>query len=168
MYLKFLNNFLLIIENIFNNSLETSLLFATGIYGCVNVLATIPTIIFIDKLGRRILLIIGSIIMSLSMMIIFILDKESREHSSSALIIMIYIFVAAFAYSWGPIAWVYCAEIFPLTMRAKATSLTTDDNWVTNCGILFVVLTLLKNSSSGMFITFSVSCTIMIGIVYFF
>ena len=76
--------------------------------------------------------------MSISMLILAILSKNFQDNTSNfstsvALLILIYVFVAAYAFSWGPVPWVYCAEIFPLTMRAKATSLTTAANWATNC-----------------------------------
>jgi MFS family permease len=170
--------------NAADNSLAVPLL-ATGVNGCVNVIATIPTLIFIDKLGRRRLLIAGAIIMSISMLIVAILipsygykmlDIETNTYTyiiddksiSWTIIIFIYIFVGGFAFSWGPIAWIYCTEIFPLTMRAKATSLTTAANWVTNCAISFLVPLLLARISYITFIIFSMFCAAMIGIVYFF
>ncbi len=152
-------------------------LLATGVNGCVNTVATIPTMIFIDKLGRRKLLISGAIIMSISMLIVAILiSTSSIEDSKNSLIsltpiVFTYIFVAGYAFSWGPIAWIYCTEIFPLTMRAKATSLTTAANWATNCAVSFVVAEILRKYQKGRFITFltfSILCGIMIGIVYFF
>lgn len=154
-------------------------LVATGIQGTVNVLFTIPTIIFIDKLGRRVLLIIGAIIMTVSMVVVAVLTSlspgdaclYSKNECSSIFIanlIFICTFIAAFAFSWGPVPWAYCAEIFPLTIRAKATSLTTAANWATNCVVSFIALYLVKHSGPGLFITFSVFCGIMIGIVYFF
>ncbi len=65
--------------NISQNIIKASPLFATGINGCVNVLATIPTTIFIDKLGRRILLITGAIIMFISMLIVGTLDLNYHD-----------------------------------------------------------------------------------------
>jgi sugar porter (SP) family MFS transporter len=150
-----------------NNTDPEFPLLATGVYGCVNVIATIPTMIFIDKLGRRILLITGAIVMSISMLIVGILTAVNT-HDGWSRIVFIHIFIGGFAFSWGPIAWVYCTEIFPLTMRAKAASLTTAANWATNCAISFLVLGLLRCALSATFITFSIFCAIMIGIVYFF
>ena len=39
------------------------------------------------------------------------------------------LYVIGFAYSWGPVVWVVCAEMFPMRVRGKATSLTTFSNW---------------------------------------
>jgi MFS family permease len=44
----------------------------------------------------------------------------------------IFFFVFSFAYGWGPIAWVYCSEMFPTKYRAKANGLTTMANWIGN------------------------------------
>ena len=153
---------------IFQTTVLDPVLVVTGINGCVNFFATIPTMIFIDKLGRRVLLITGAICMSISMMVVAILDPGDADRSPSASIVMIFLFVASFASSWGPIPWVYCAEIFPLTMRAKATSLTTAANWITNCAMSLLALGLLQNGISTACIVFSIFCALMIGIIYLF
>ena len=149
----------------FCNMVDPPLLM-TGIYGLVNVVATIPTMIFIDKLGRRRLLISGATIMSTSLFIVYILWKVQDE--SVAILIFIYIFVFGFALSWGPIPWVYCTEIFPLTMRAKATSFTTAVNWITNCIVSFSVSLGISTVKSQTFLIFAIICGLMIIIVYFF
>merc|ERR1719282_2218778 len=45
---------------------------------------------------------------------------------------MVTMFVMSFACSWGPMVWVYCAEIFPLKYRARCIAVTTTINWVGN------------------------------------
>ena len=42
------------------------------------------------------------------------------------------LFVAAFAVGWGPVPWTLCAEIFPMRLRSRATSVTTAVNWLAN------------------------------------
>ncbi|CAE8656872.1 unnamed protein product [Polarella glacialis] len=49
----------------------------------------------------------------------------------------IFLFIVNFAYGWGPVVWLYCAEIFPLQHRTKADGLTTCANWVGNLFISF-------------------------------
>jgi sugar porter (SP) family MFS transporter len=166
-------------------SILDSPLSTTGIYGIVNFVFTIPAIILIDRLGRKILLIIGAVVMSISMFTASILVavyigrhcnntldscthiiRNQHTYSPVAIMFFIYMFVAGFAFSWGPVPWIYCTEIFPLTMRAKATSLTTAANWATNCLISFLVPILLYRMYYGIFIMFASFCAIMIGIVY--
>lgn len=167
----------IIFKPFFSNNNTLDPLLATGIQGTVNVLVTIPTIIFIDKLGRRVLLISGAIVMTGSMIVLAVIGPMNKGEGSDnttcstqcwASVISIYTFIGGFGFSWGPIAWVYCAEIFPLTIRAKAISLTTSANWATNCAVSFVALKLLQDRHSGLFITFSVFCALMIVIIYLF
>jgi sugar porter (SP) family MFS transporter len=170
----------IIFKEVFSSEKTFGPLFATGVQGTVNVLVTIPTIILIDKLGRRFLLISGAIVMTISMTVLAVIPpmntNETNENNNNmtcstqcwASVTFVYIFIGGFGFSWGPVAWVYCAEIFPLTMRVKATSLTTSANWATNCAISFVALKLLQDGHSGLFITFSVLCGSMIVIIYVF
>jgi sugar porter (SP) family MFS transporter len=166
------------------NDQRASLL-ATGINGFVLVLATIPAILFIDKLGRRFILISGAILMALSMLIIggtmgvhghtyhnattgtvqvIIPDRTA----SYVIIFFVYVFVASFSFSWGPTAWVYCTEIFPLSMRSKGTSLTTAAQWGTNCIISFLVPVMLESITYGTYLIFGFFCVAMGVITYLF
>ena len=47
-------------------------------------------------------------------------------------VLFICVFVVNFAYSWGPICWIYPSEIFPMHVKSKAVSIATCGNWVTN------------------------------------
>lgn len=151
--------------------------YTTGIYGCVNLIFTIPVMIVIDRIGRRTLLMIGATFMSILMLIVSILlynygdkfrDNTEPPGSDYSILVLVGIFVAVFGFSWGPIPWLYCTEIFPLTMRAKATSITTATNWAVNCAISFLVPTLLSSLQYGLFLIFSILCGVMIIIVYLF
>jgi hypothetical protein len=50
----------------------------------------------------------------------------------------IFIFVGGFGFSCVPTAWVYCTEIFPISMRAKGTSIITAIHWIVNCTIAII------------------------------
>lgn len=167
-----------------NDHSFSSALLTTGYYGCIKVIFTIPAIIFVDKIGRRILLIIGGIIMftSMSVTTCLIADYIPRhcnvtshycaydpppEIIANTIVGSIYVFVAGYSFSWAPIPWIYCTEIFPLTMRAKATSLTTAANWAANFVISFLIPLLFIHIYYGIFIIFFVFCALMTGIIYF-
>ena len=160
-------------------------LLATGINGCVNVLATIPAILFLDRWGRRPVLISGAILMSLSMLTIgAIMGVHGHtsfnsttgttevtipsQTASYTIIMLVYIFVAAFAASWGPTTWLYCTEIFPLSMRAKGTSLTTAAIWATNCLVSFLVPVLLESITYGTYLIFGSFCISMAVLAFLF
>ncbi|UJR21639.1 hypothetical protein I4U23_024716 [Adineta vaga] len=156
------------------NDQRASLL-ATGINGCVLILATIPAILYIDRLGRRFVLISGACLMALSMLIIGgTMGVHGYTHfnettsavqviipnrtASFIIITFVYIFVASFAFSWGPTAWIYCTEIFPLSMRSRGTSITTAANWATNCIVSFLVPTWLESLTYGTYLIFGILC----------
>lgn len=164
---------------------QSAFLLATGFNGCVNVLATIPAILYVDKWGRRPVLIYGALLMSMSMFTIgtimgthghtvMNLTTNSVEVmipsqlGSYAIIVFVYFFVAAFACTWGPTTWLYCAEIFPLNMRAKGTSLTTAAIWLANCVISFGVPVLLETITYGTYLIFGSLCMSMAIITFMF
>ena len=166
------------------NDQRASLL-ATGINGCVLVVATIPAILYIDKLGRRFILISGAVLMALSMFIIGgTMGNYGYRHfnettgavqviipnrtASYVIIFFVYVFVASFSFSWGPTAWVYCTEIFPLSMRSKGTSITTAANWAANCVVSFLVPVFLEDLTYGTYLIFGSFCILMGTIIYLF
>ncbi|KAK7914814.1 glucose transporter rco-3 [Apiospora marii] len=111
----------------------------------VNVVSTIPGLFVVETWGRRNLLLIGAIGMSLCQMTIAIYStavgspstNEVSTSSSKILIVFVMFFVFFYAASWGPVCWVVTAEIYPLKVRAKAMSITTASNWLLNFGIAY-------------------------------
>ncbi len=59
------------------------------------------------------------------------------------------------ATTWGPISWVYPAEVFPNKVRAKAVSLATASNWAWNTGLAFGVPPLLASINWKMYFIFA-------------
>ncbi|EDO02122.1 hypothetical protein SS1G_04598 [Sclerotinia sclerotiorum 1980 UF-70] len=80
---------------------------------------------------------------------------HDKKAVSSAIVAMTYLFVCAFATTWGPSSWTYPAEIFPNKIRAKAVSLATSANWFWNCVLAFAVPPLLKNINWKMYMIFA-------------
>jgi sugar porter (SP) family MFS transporter len=102
--------------------------------------ATVPAIYFIERLGRRNLLLSGAIGMLLSSVVITVLGlifirqeggkvEVLNDLAGAIIVSAIFFFVASFAFSWGPVTWVYCAEIFPLRVRGPCVGLTTMSEW---------------------------------------
>jgi MFS family permease len=94
----------------------------------------------VEKLGRRNLLLLGGIGMTVSQFLVAIVgvatdpDNLSGQRTAVAFV-CIYIFF--FACSWGPVAWVVTGELFPLKVRAKCLSMTTATNWLFNFAIAY-------------------------------
>ena len=59
----------------------------------------------------------------------------SERSAGAVCILSIYGFVSAFAYSWGPVVWALCTEIFPTCQRARGVAITTTTNWLWNIAI---------------------------------
>lgn len=98
---------------------------------------TIPAVLYVDKFGRKTILIAGAIGMASCHFIVagiigaFGDDWAAHRAGGWAAIVFVWIFVLNFAYSWGPVAWIVVSEVYPLSMRAKGVSLVSTLNM--NC-----------------------------------
>lgn len=89
------------------------------------------------------------------MALVGLTKDEGDLFSSYVTISMIFAFVVNFAYGWGPIVWVVCAEIFPLRHRSRCVGLTTMSNWVGNFLIAQMSPVLLESLGFGSFLVFA-------------
>ena len=119
---------------------------------------TIPGILLIDRAGRRKLLIWGAVVMCTCEFLVAIIGvtvgtpQEGGAINLPAqrvLIAFVCIYIAGFASTWGPIAWVVTGEIFPLAIRAKAMSMSTASNWLWNFGIGYATPYLVNPTTTG-------------------
>ncbi|KAJ2902814.1 hypothetical protein MKZ38_000095 [Zalerion maritima] len=152
---------------------STSLL-ATGVVGIVMFIATIPAVLYIDRVGRKPVLVIGAIGMATCHIIIAIIFAKNEDqwetHSAAgwAAIAMVWLFVIHFGYSWGPCAWILIAEIWPLSSRAAGTSLSASSNWMNNFIVGQVTPDMLAEIKYGTYILFGLLTFIGAGFVWFF
>ena len=102
----------------------------TVIMGFVNIIFTLVAIFTVDKFGRKPLLIIGSVGMTIGMFAIGTLAHFEIIGVSTLIFIVIY--SASFMMSWGPICWVLISEIFPNTIRGKAVAIAVAAQWIAN------------------------------------
>lgn len=108
-----------------------SILFQTLITGIINLAFTLFALFFIDKLGRKKLMLFGSLAMAISMAILSIIFYKNALNNYWVLILIL-LYIAFFAVSWGATIWVYIAEIFPNNIRGTASSIATFANWGMN------------------------------------
>ena len=160
-----------------------SLLILSG----ANLLSTIPALFLFDRLGRRRLLIycgLGMVIGHLVSATVFftgcniiktvINDTVTNEvincQKSSGILMLVFtvLFVSCFALSWGPIAWIYAAEIFPLNVRARAVSITTGSNWFVGIIMAYILELITPLGIHGVFYLFSMLTLLGVIFVYFF
>lgn len=102
----------------------------TVVMGLINVVFTVIAITTVDKLGRKPLLIIGSVGMAIGMFAISALSFYNIIGISTLVFIIIY--TASFMMSWGPITWVLISEIFPTKIRGQAVAIAVAFQWAAN------------------------------------
>lgn len=115
----------------------------------VNVVFTVPGIFFIDIIGRRKLLLLGGIGMALSNFIIAIVGVSisSQEIKGIVSIVFSCCFIACFASSWGGCTWAVCSDIFGISIRQKAVSITAATNWLVNFTFAYITPYLIDTGS---------------------
>jgi MFS family permease len=107
----------------------TNSLLATGVVGIVMFVATIPAVLYIDRVGRKPVLAVGAIGMGFSHLVIAVIlamniGRFGEEKAAGwAAVVMVWLFVIHFGYSWGPCAWILIAEIWPISTRPYGTAL---------------------------------------------
>ncbi|TFK33277.1 monosaccharide importer [Crucibulum laeve] len=136
----------------------TNAFIITIIADVVNTVMTIFGIQLIDRVGRRRLLLIGAVGMCICELIVAVVgvttghvqaDGSVNLPAQRVLIAFVCIYIAFFAISWGPVAWVITGEIFPLAIRAKGMSLSVASNWLWNFGIGYATPYLVDKSTTG-------------------
>lgn len=153
---------------------KTTSLLATGVYGIVNTLSTLPALLLIDRVGRRPLLMCGALGTFLSLAIVggiiggFGSSLASHPSAGWAGVALIYIYDINFSYSFAPIGWVLPSEIFHLGNRSKAMSITTSATWMCNFVIGLVTPDMLATIGYGTYIFFAVFCLLAFLFTYFF
>ncbi|KAH7368672.1 hexose transporter [Plectosphaerella cucumerina] len=139
---------------------------------------------FIDRLGRRKLLLGGAVIGSI---IHFATAGVMAEYGypvnglpgmdnltwsiegapSRAIIAMSFIFVGVYGSTWAPVGWIYCSEVFPLRFRAKGVGLAAASNWAFNLALAFFVPPAFENIQWRTYIVFGVFTVVMLPHIYF-
>ncbi len=102
----------------------------TVMMGVINILFTLVAVFTVEKLGRKPLLIYGSIGMAIGAFGVALTFGNASLSMVTMLSIMVY--SASFMFSWGPICWVLIAEIFPNTIRGAAVAIAVAFQWVFN------------------------------------
>ncbi|KAM7280916.1 hypothetical protein ACFE04_008050 [Oxalis oulophora] len=144
-------------------------LYSSVITGAVNSLSTVVSIYFVDKLGRRILLLEAGIQMFLSQLVIGILlgvkvtdtsDDLSKGYAIMV-VVMVCTFVSSFAWSWGPLGWLIPSETFPLETRSAGQSVTVCTNLLFTFVIAQAFLSMLCHMKYAIFFFFSAWVLVM-------
>ncbi|KAI8379205.1 general substrate transporter [Radiomyces spectabilis] len=154
---------------------------ATGGSGLLSLLVTALSLQwFIDKVGRKAAFMVGSSLMGISMFIVGAMfsaytqvDVETGEVSltntsaRNTILAFVYIFTAAYAFSWGIACYVYPAEVFNMRTRAKGLALTYGLNWGFSILITYCVPLFMAHTVSGVYFFFGACCVVcFIGVCF--
>jgi sugar porter (SP) family MFS transporter len=110
-------------------------LLQTSLLGLINFLFTFVAVFFVDKIGRRLLYLIGSMGMVITLLLLAVSFYMKMEGIFTLVCIMS--FIAFFASCIGPVFWTLVSEIFPNRIRGKAVAFASFTQWIFN---FFVVL----------------------------
>jgi sugar porter (SP) family MFS transporter len=146
---------------------NSAALLANVVNGAVNVLMTIVAVWLLDKVGRRTLLLTGTVGMAVGM-ILTALSFLGGAHLTGGLAILaivgLLIYTGSFAVGLGPVFWLLIAEIYPLRIRGAAMSVATMANWGANFVVTISFLTLLSAVGGvGVFFLFGFLTLVALG-----
>ena len=138
---------------------RTSSLLSTVGIGIVNFIFTLIAINFIDRIGRKTLMLIGSIGL-ISTLGLVAQAFYSQNFSGWAITVYLLVYIAFFAFSQGAVIWVFMAEIFPNQVRAKGQTLGSSTHWIMAAIIAFSFPMLAEKLGGGN--TFLFFCVMMV------
>jgi SP family galactose:H+ symporter-like MFS transporter len=143
---------------------------ATAIVGAVNVLSTFIAIAFVDRWGRKPILMASFIIMAVAMAVVgALLSGGTGPTVRFVVVAMLLVFIVGFAMGAGPLVWILCAEIQPLKGRDFGIACSTFTNWAANWLVGNTFLTLLATlGQSGTFFLFAAFNALFIPFVLMF
>jgi SP family arabinose:H+ symporter-like MFS transporter len=134
--------------------------------GGMNLAATLLAMTVIDKLGRKTLLLVGSVGTAACLAgvsgIFF-----SQSHQGYLLWLLV-AYIAFFAISQGAVIWVYIGEVFPNRVRAKGQALGSSAHWIMNAIIAYTFPQLAKSSGAYPFVFFAAMMVVQFFVVLFF
>lgn len=142
----------------------------------INVAATVVAILLIDRVGRRRLLLTGSVGMFVSLVIVSIGFSTARIVDGSPQLDGVWgpitlvganLFVVAFAVSWGPVVWVLLGEMFPNRIRGVALSVCASANWLAGVALNFSFPSLRDISLPGSYALYAVMAALSFLLVFF-
>ncbi|MGH3444222.1 MAG: MFS transporter, partial [Nocardioidaceae bacterium] len=137
---------------------NSAALAATMIVGVVNVVFTVVAILLLDRVGRRVLLLTGTVGLLVGLLILgayFSSPMLQNNYGWMALAGLL-VFIMSFAIGLGPVFWLMISEIFPVGSRSKAMSLCTIFNWGANFLVAETFLTASKDiGRNGIFFLYA-------------
>jgi len=134
---------------------ESQSLFINVLAGTTNIVSTFIAIALVDKIGRKPLLLVGSVGMFISLSALTYifgsagLDEAGKlalsDNMGTFALIMANLFVVFFGLSWGPVVWVLLGEMFNNRIRGAALAVAASAQWIANFAITMTFPIMLAN-----------------------
>ncbi len=136
----------------------------TVIMGVINISFTLVAVFTVEKLGRKPLLITGSLGMAVGALGVALSNVASLPALVPVVSIMVY--SACFMFSWGPICWVYISELFPNTIRSQATAWAVAFQWIFNFIVSSTFVPMYTRSPFLAYALYGVICLVAAAFVW--
>ncbi|XP_013616872.1 PREDICTED: sugar transport protein 4-like [Brassica oleracea var. oleracea] len=150
-------------------------LLSAMVTGIIELLCTFVSVFTVDRFGRRVLFLQGGIQMLISQIAIGVMigvkfgtvgTGNIGKTDANLIVALICIYVAGFAWSWGPLGWLVPSEISPLEIRSAAQAINVAVNMFFTFLVAQLFLTMLCHMKFGLFFFFAVFVFIMTIFIY--
>jgi SP family arabinose:H+ symporter-like MFS transporter len=131
--------------------------------GGTNLIFTMLAMSVIDRVGRRTLMLVGSVGTALCLGGVAAIFWTGRNEG--LLVWLLIGFIASFAFSQGAVIWVYISEVFPTAVRAKGQSLGSSTHWIMNALISWGFPIVAASSKAAPFVFFSAMMVVQLVVV---
>jgi len=122
------------------------------------VIFTIPALRYVEKAGRRKILVVGAFILAVCMFLIFLLclllNNTKKNIFGVLCVVCTYIYSVAYGWSWGSTVYVWQSEIFPLRIRSKANAIAMMFQYAGSALVTGLTSTLMKHFKYYTFLIF--------------
>ncbi len=137
----------------------------------INIVGTVIAMIFVDRVGRRPLALIGSVGMVIGLALeawafsFDLVDGKLPATQGWVALIAAHVFVLFFALSWGVVVWVFLGEMFPNRIRAAALGVAASAQWIANWAITASFPSLADWNLSGTYVIYTIFAALSIPFV---
>ncbi|KAJ1029672.1 hypothetical protein NDA13_002915 [Ustilago tritici] len=158
-------------ENLGFSDINSRILAAAN--GTEYFIASWAAVFFIEKMGRRPLMLGGAAGQCICMIVLAIMDVPSIKNGSTApavvSVVFYFLFNTSFACGWLGMTWLYPAEITPLAIRAQANGISTSANWIFNFLVVMVTPIMFESIGFRTYVVFAVlNFTILVTTFFIF
>ncbi|WP_329270395.1 sugar porter family MFS transporter [Streptomyces sp. NBC_01451] len=137
----------------------------------INIIGTVIAMIFVDRIGRRPLALVGSVGMVVGLALeawafsYDLVDGKLPATQGWVALVAAHVFVLFFALSWGVVVWVFLGEMFPNRIRAAALGVAAAAQWIANWAITASFPSLADWNLSATYVIYTVFAALSIPFV---